>query len=235
VPDATDLWAPDISFFNGKFHLYYAASKFGTNTSCIGHATRDSLSTGSWQDQGSVICSNASGSKDDWNAIDPNLVLDTDGTPFLSLGSFWSGIKLIKLSADGARADTQVAAIAGRMGGAIEAPFIIQRCGHFYLFVSFDACCKGADSTYNVRVGRADKLAGPYVDKAGVAMTNMGGTQVVKGDNTWKGPGHNAVLRSDKGDTYNVYHAYAASDGHSELRISELAWDQDGWPISGGP
>ena len=234
VSGATDLWAPDISRFGGKVHLYYSASTFGSNKSCIGHATRDSLSSGSWQDQGSVVCSNAGGAKDDWNAIDPNAVVDESGTPWLAFGSFWSGIKLVKLTPEGKRADSVVTAIAGRDGGPIEAPYIVRRCGWYYLFVSFDKCCAGANSTYRTMVGRSRDVKGPYVDRMGTAMLKGGGTQVVASAGAWKGPGHNAVLLTVKGD-YNVYHAYSASDGHSELRISELFWDAEGWPVSGGP
>jgi arabinan endo-1,5-alpha-L-arabinosidase len=235
VPGATDLWAPDISYFGGAFHLYYSASTFGSNRSCIGHATRASLSTGSWQDHGSVICSNANGARDDWNAIDPNVALDESGTPWLTFGSFWSGIKQIKLTNEGARADAALNAVAGRPnGGAIEAPMIVRHCGEYYLFVSFDACCKGADSTYRIMVGRARVIGGPYLDRAGMALTRGGGTQLLQGDARWRGPGHNAVLLGANGD-YNVYHAYAASDGHAELRVSELSWDDAGWPLSAGP
>jgi arabinan endo-1,5-alpha-L-arabinosidase len=105
----------------------------------------------------------------------------------------------------------------------------------YYLFVSWDRCCNGASSTYNVRVGRSTSVTGPYTDKAGVAMARGGGTLVVAGDDRWKGPGHNAVLVSD-GLTYNVYHSYdAMNNGRQTLRISELHWDADGWPVSGGP
>jgi arabinan endo-1,5-alpha-L-arabinosidase len=235
VPGATDLWAPDISQFGDAYHLYYSVSTFGSNRSCIGHATRADLKSGAWQDQGSVVCSNANGARDDWNAIDPNVIVDDQGTPWMSFGSFWSGIKMIKLDAQGKRADNQLIALAGRRnGGAIEAPFIVRRCGYYYLFVSFDRCCAGADSTYRIMVGRSRSVTGPYVDKAGVELTRDGGSEVLKGDGTWRGPGHNAVLLTPQGD-YNVYHAYSARDGHSELRISELHWDADGWPVSAGP
>src|SRR6185503_2644653 len=145
VPGATDLWAPDLSFFGGQYHVYYSASTFGSNTSCIGHATRSSLSTGSWTDRGSVVCSRSS---DDYNTIDPNVIVDQAGTPWLAFGSFWSGIKVIELNQSGARANTNLHSIASRNGGAIEAPFIVRRCGYYYLFVSFDRCCDGANSTY---------------------------------------------------------------------------------------
>lgn len=231
VPGATDLWAPDVSFFEGQYHLYYSASTFGSNTSCIGHATRSSLSSGSWSDQGPVVCSQGS---DDYNAIDPNVIVDAAGTPWLAFGSFWDGIRAIQLTPDGARANEDLHSLASRGGGAIEAPFIVLRCDYYYLFVSFDSCCKGADSTYNIRVGRSENVLGPYVDRDGMPMLDGGGTLLVSGDATWKGPGHNAVIFVGNA-AYNVYHAYAASDGAATLRISELVWDAEGWPLSGGP
>jgi arabinan endo-1,5-alpha-L-arabinosidase len=234
VPGATDLWAPDISSFGGQYHLYYSASTFGSNSSCIGHATRASLGTGSFADHGSVICSNH-GSRDDWNAIDPNVIVDTEGTPWLAFGSFWSGIKAVRLDAQGARADDEVHALASRGGGAIEAPFLVRRCGYYYLFVSFDRCCNGNASTYNIRVGRSAQVLGPYVDAEGVPMLEGGGTLLVSGDSRFHGPGHNAVL-FDGDRAYNVFHAYDGNaGGASRLRVAELAFDQDGWPVSGGP
>src|SRR6201999_3868170 len=147
-------------------------------TSCIGHASRAHMNAGSFTDHGAVMCS---ASSDDFNAIDPNIVLDDGGASWLAIGSFWSGIKTSKLTAGGARAAAIVPAIASRSGGAIEAPYVVRRCGYYYLFVSFDKCCAGAQSTYNVRVGRSKDLLGPYVDKAGTAMMSGGGTQIVGG------------------------------------------------------
>jgi arabinan endo-1,5-alpha-L-arabinosidase len=238
VPGATNLWAPDISYFGGSYHLYYSASTFASNRSCIGHATRDALNTGSWTDHGSVMCSNpGGGSSDDFNAIDPNVIIDRQGKPWLAFGSFWGGLKLIELDSKGARANMTLHAIAARPlnDGALEAPFIVWRCGYYYLFVSFDACCKGADSTYKTMVGRSESVTGPYADREGAAMMQGGGTLVLQGGTRWRGPGHNAVIFAN-GAAYNVYHAYDANDGGNPvLRISELAWDAEGWPVSGGP
>jgi arabinan endo-1,5-alpha-L-arabinosidase len=234
VPGATDLWAPDVARFGGLVHLYYSASTFGSNFSCIGHATRASLATGSFQDQGSVICSNH-GSNDDWNAIDPKVIIDQEGTPWLFFGSFWSGLQAVKLNQEGTRADDQVHLVASRGGGAIEAPFVIRRCGYYYLFVSFDRCCNGTSSTYNQRVGRSTEVLGPYVDKQGRRLLDGGGSLLVEGNARFRGPGHNAVILT--GDrAYNVYHAYDGNmNGAPRLRVSELAFDADGWPVSGGP
>jgi arabinan endo-1,5-alpha-L-arabinosidase len=231
-----DLWAPDVSLFGGKYHLYYAGSTFGSNKSCIGHATRDSLATGSWTDSGAAtLCSNI-GSTDDWNAIDANVVLDAEGTPWLALGSFWSGLKIVQLDAAGNRVGTKYTSIASRPsnGGALEAPFIVRRCGYFYLFMSWDKCCDGAKSTYNIRVARATSVTGPYSDKAGTAAMQGGGTLVAQGDDTWAGPGGQSVMIAGK-KAYLVYHAYAKSNGTATLRIAELVWDASGWPVPVGP
>ena len=232
VPGATDLWAPDVSRFGDRFHLYYSASTFGSNHSCIGHATRESLTTGSWIDQGPVVCSDDG---DDHNAIDPNVIVDTEGTPWLSFGSFWDGIKAIRLTLDGDRADDALHSLASRGGGAIEAPFIVRRCGYYYLFVSFDRCCNGASSTYNIRVGRSTQVLGPYVDREGTPLLNGGGSQLVSATQRYRGPGHSAVIFRDS-RAYNVFHAYDAENGgRPTLRVAELAWDDEGWPISGSP
>jgi arabinan endo-1,5-alpha-L-arabinosidase len=232
---ATNLWAPDISYFGGAYHLYYAASTFGSNKSCIGQATRAALDSGSWADQGMVICSNM-GETDDWNAIDPNVIVDDAGTPWLALGSFWSGIKMIKLTDTGARADTTVLSLANGANsrGSLEGAWIFKRCGLYYLFMSWGACC-GSPYDYNIRVGRSATVSGPYVDKAGKSLMSGGGTLVVQGDTSWVAPGHNAVIAYG-GKTYNIYHALkGSSSGAATLRIAELVWDAQGWPVSGGP
>ena len=144
-----NLWAPDISFFNGKYHLYYAGSRFGTNNSVIGLATNVTLDPASpqyhWIDEGLVIRSVPT---DNWNAIDPNMGFDADSTPWLSFGSFWDGIKMRRIDPSTgklAAADTTLYALASRGGDAIEAPSIVYRDGYYYLFVSFDLCCRSVD------------------------------------------------------------------------------------------
>ena len=186
-------------------------------------------------DGAATICSNVN-STDNWNAIDPNVILDTDGKPWLLLGSFWSGIKLIALDAQGKRVGTTVTSIANRPndGGAIEGPFMVRRCGYYYLFTSWDTCCKGADSTYNIRVVRGTRVPGPFADKAGTAALQGGGTLIARGDATFAGPGGQSVL-IDGGKAYLVYHAYAKSNGAITLRIADLVWDADGWPVPVGP
>jgi len=236
LPSHNGAWAPDISSFGGMFHLYYAVSSFGSNKSCIGQATRAALDSGNWTDKGNVLCSNM-GTNDNWNAIDPNIVVDDAGVPWMDFGSFWSGIKMVKLNTDGTRADTMLYDLAsGPGGGAVEGPFIFKRCGYYYLFVSFGSCCS-SPYNYTIRVGRSATVTGPYIDKDGMPLMKGGGTLLVQGNSSWSAPGHNAVIVYEN-RTYNVYHALAAPSGQNgtaTLRIAEIVWDANGWPVSGGP
>lgn len=236
IPGSTDhYWAPDISFWNGKWHLYYSVSTFGKNRSAIGLATSPTLDPKRadyrWSDEGSVIESNIG---DNWNAIDPNLIVDANGQPWLTLGSFWSGIKLVKLDPKTGKVPDgqQLFSVARRpeKGGAIEAPFLVRHGDFYYLFVSFDACCRGVNSTYNIRVGRSKEITGPYVDRDGKSLLDGGGTLVLEGQGRWRGPGHNSVYQ-ENGRDWLVYHAYDAEDnGASKLRIEPIRWDDAGWP-----
>jgi arabinan endo-1,5-alpha-L-arabinosidase len=236
IPGSREFyWAPDISYFNHKWHLYYAVSTFGRNRSAIGLATNVTLDPTNpeyhWQDDGPAVQSYAT---DNYNAIDPNLSFDEKGHPWMAFGSFWSGIKILKIDPATGKpesADGPPLAIASRARpGAIEAPSIMRHGRDFYLFTSFDICCRGVNSTYNIRVGRSSSITGPYVDRDGKPMMEGGGTLVLATHGRWHGPGGNSVLRDGRKDLL-VYHAYDASaNGAPKLRIEQINWDKDGWP-----
>lgn len=249
------IWAPDISYYNGLYYLYYAVSAFGKNTSCIGLATNKTLNPADpefkWEDHGMILQSHPG--KDNWNAIDPNLITDKDGTPYLAYGSFWGGLKIVRLTKDRLHVDqdlNDIPTIASRQkdpnakenlpatddnpkdagGNAIEAPFIFKKGKYFYLFASIDYCCRGPKSTYKMIVGRSKKLPGPYKDAKGTPLRYGGGTIVLAGNQDWYGVGHNAVCDFD-GKDYLIFHGYDASDrGISKLRIEPILWSK-GWPV----
>lgn len=234
------LWAPDVAYFNDRYHLYYSASTFGSSRSAIGVATNPVLSSDSanygWADQQEVI---ESVDTDPYNAIDPNIIVDQQDRIWMAFGS-WNdaGIHARRIDPETGKlsgADETLYNLADRPDAsenAIEAPYIIYRDGYYYLFVSFGHCCRGVDSDYNVRVGRSESVTGPYEDADGTPMTEGGGTLVIESTPHWKGTGHNSVLQ-ENGNTFLVYHAYSArgreNDGTPYLRISPLEWE-DGWP-----
>lgn len=223
-----NLWAPDLSYHDGKYFLYYSASSFGSSRSAIFLATSTTGASGSWTNQGLVIESTANSG---YNAIDPNLIIDKDGKWWLSFGSFWSGLKIVQLSAQtGKPANSNLVSIAARPnnGGAVEAPYIVYRNGYYYLWASFDSCCKGVDSTYRIMVGRSTSVTGPYVDRAGTSMMNGGGTQMLASHGDVHGPGHNAVFADGDGDVL-VYHYYN-KNGDARLGINLIKYES-GWPV----
>src|SRR6202050_1645868 len=253
-PRTKELWAPDISYFDGIYHLYYAYSAFGVNTSGIALLTNKTLDQKSpqyhWEDCGLVVESKAT---DDFNAIDPNLVLDAKGEAWLSFGSFWSGIKMRKLDrrtgklasddtrlyslASRARPDNPPTAPPGLPANwqAIEAPFIVLHSdahegNYYYLFVSFDLCCRGVKSTYKTMVGRARAVTGPYLDAPGKPMLEGGGSPLLVATQPWLGPGGQSVhLGIGKDRDIVVFHAYDATTGRPSLHISTVTWT-NGWP-----
>ncbi len=247
-PGTKELWAPDISFEHGEYRLYYAYSLFGKNTSGIALAINKTLDPKSpgyrWIDKGLVLQSKAS---EDFNAIDPNYIEDKSGRAWLAFGSFWSGIKMRALNAGTgllSSSDTKLYALATRARPAnpeparpglpadweaVEAPFVIRHGGYFYLFVSWDLCCRGTRSTYRTMVGRSRPVTGPYVDETGAPMTQGGGSPLLVGNSRWVGPGGESVLQRPGGKELLVFHAYDAATGRPSLQISTLAW-KAGWP-----
>ncbi|MGI6232138.1 MAG: family 43 glycosylhydrolase [Prevotella sp.] len=89
------VWAPDIIKYRGRWWMTYSCSTFGKNTSAIGLASTDRLMGGEWKDEGCVVASKEG--RDNWNAIDPNIVLDDEGRPYLAFGSFWDGVQMVPL------------------------------------------------------------------------------------------------------------------------------------------
>jgi arabinan endo-1,5-alpha-L-arabinosidase len=223
-----NLWAPDVSYHNGRYWLYYSASSFGSSRSAIFLATSTTGASGSWTNAGRVIESTATSG---WNAIDPNLTVTPSGEWWLSFGSFWSGLKLIKLNpATGLRDGNSLVALAERFTNSksVEAPHIYHRGGYYYLFMAFDFCCRGASSTYRTMVGRSRSITGPYTDRAGVALTAGGGTEILATHDAVFGPGHPAVI-ADGGQDVLLYHYYTRA-GDARLGINLLGWTTDGWP-----
>ena len=227
-------WAPDISLYKGTYRLYYAVSTFGKNDSAIGLATNRTLDPDSpdyhWTDEGMVFRSHR---EDDFNAIDPNLAVDAQGGHWLNFGSFWGGIKMRRIDPQTGKLsdeDTKLYSLAARpntLSHPIEAPFLVRHDSYYYLFVSFDFCCRGVKSTYRIVVGRSRSITGPYVDASGTPMMEGGGTQLIAGTSLWRGPGHEGLLLG--APDLMVFHAYDGTTGRPRLQISTIAWE-DGWP-----
>lgn len=252
------VWAPDVIRWNGRWYMAYSCSTFGKNTSAIGLLSNARLADkDSWRDEGCIIASK--GGRDNWNAIDPNFVVDGKGQLWLSFGSFWDGIQLVRLDStmhvaygekprtiarrfafntrdvpesEGGPAKVTPGNYSPNAGqNAIEAPFIFEHDGWYYLFVSWDYCCLGMKSTYRVVVGRSRTVEGPYLDNRGIDMVDGGGYPVLEGDKKeFEAAGHCAVYHLGTAGDVFLCHGYAIDKGGMSVLVQRPIRWIDGWP-----
>jgi len=228
-----NYWAPDIMKVGSRYFLYYSVSSFGKMTSAIGLATNATLDPQDpayrWVDEGIVVQTHDG---DGFNAIDPGVFRDNDGTLWLTFGSYWSGIKLVQLDSDTGKRlpDSKLVSLA--YNDSIEASYLCKHDDYYYLFVNWGSCCRGPESTYNIRVGRSKSVTGPYLDKAGVNMLHQGGSLFLATTNgPLIGPGHAGSL-TEKNRTWftSDFEADMRMGGKPTLAIMPLRWTTEGWP-----
>ena len=243
VPGIAGLWAPDVSYFNGEYHVYYNGSLLHTQQTVIGLVTNATLDPADpayeWVDRGLVLESYPG---DDFNALDPTILVDSDNSVWLTYGSYWTGIKQRQidpatgklLASNATRYD--LATRPGVPNNPIEGASLVRQGGFYYLFVSVDYCCEQdvASNDYKQAVGRSTSAHGPFVDEDGTPMMNGGGTVLIKGDSDWGAPGGGtAYLDEANGDSLIIFHAHKlAESGHPYQWIKKLAW-VEGWPMIG--
>ena len=227
-----------MTYLNGRYLLYYSASTFGHNVSGIGLVTSPTLDPSdpaySWTDQGLII---ASAATSDFNAIDPAVFHDANGSLWLTFGSFWSGIKMIQLDPKtGKRLAPDLPALSLAHSDSIEASYLYQHDRYYYLFVNWGLCCRGTNSTYSIHVGRSRNVTGPYLDREGKDMLYGGGTLFLDTTEPYFGPGHSGII-VDNGTNWFSCHFEAGTDANipgkrrgSRLAVMPLGWTADDWP-----
>jgi len=225
-------WAPDIIHPGDRYLLYYAVSSFGRNDSAIGLATNPTLDPADpeykWSDQGIVVRSAA---QDNFNAIDPAACSDAQGRLWLAFGSFWSGIKLIQLDAQtGKRISTNSPIYSLAFNDSIEASYLCHHADYYYLFVNWGLCCRGTNSTYEIRVGRSREITGPYLDRDGVDLVTGGGSPFLSTTGPFIGPGQSGTYSENGADWFSCHFYDGQQGGLSKLAILPLNWDTNGWP-----
>lgn len=228
-----NIWAPDIHYRDGIFHLYYSVSAWMDFNSSIGYATNVTLDPNDpnykWVDHGKVIDFHNGGIG--VNCIDPNVFVDKDGRVWLFYGSYKAGLRVTELNAKTGKLlneeHPKIYTLTTSLG---EGVFVIQQGEYYYIFASRDICCRGIDSNYNVVMGRSKKLTGPYLNKEGKSWEENSCSQFMRGDYEEPGRGHNGFF-TENDTTFIVYHAYTRSEnGTPLLRIKPVFMDADGWP-----
>lgn len=227
------LWAPDIHFRNGKYHLYYSVSAWMNFNSSIGYATNVTLDKNNpnykWEDQGQVISFKNGG--EGVNVIDPNVFVNNDGRVWLLYGSYQKGLRMVELNPEtGKLVDENKPKLITLTSHLGEGVFLIKGPEYYYIFASRGICCKGNDSNYQIVIGRSKNIEGPYLNKEGKSWVEDNYSLFLAGDEKEPGRGHNGFF-AENDTTYIVYHAYTRSaEGKSLLNSKPLYMTADQWP-----
>jgi arabinan endo-1,5-alpha-L-arabinosidase len=234
-----NVWAPHVAKMGNRYWIYYCGSVFGKNTSLIGAMWSPTLDMASpdykWTDIGEVWRSTAA---NDYNAIDPEILIDASGKAWMSFGSFWQGLRMIAIDpATGKQlaSNKTVTTIASRGGGAIEGPSTLRHGAYYYLFAPWDKCCDGVNSTYRTMVGRSTSPTGPYLDEAGRNLTSSGGTQVTGTYGRYVGPGGGSPFHDGRRDWFALHYYDRNRNGGAILQLREILYAEDGWLRLGQP
>jgi arabinan endo-1,5-alpha-L-arabinosidase len=226
--------APDVIHIGDRYYLYYATSSRQpqADVHMIWNKTLDPNSPGFKWEEGGIVAS--SDGIEDCNAIDPAVFLDpASGKLWLTYGSYFGYIRLVQLDP---KTGKRVVPIDKPVNIAIncEASAMIYHSGWYYLLATHGSCCRGADSGYNIRMGRSRKVTGPFLDNMGIDMIKGGGKLFAGSSGRVVGPGHFGLL--DLGDGVQKFSCHYEADldqgGASVLAIRSLLW-QDGWPVAG--
>jgi arabinan endo-1,5-alpha-L-arabinosidase len=227
--------APDVIHLGDRYYVYVAANIGAQPKAAVNMIWSKTLDPSSpdykWEEGGVVASSDGI---EDSNAIDPGVFLDpTDGRLWLTYGSYFGYIRLVELDPKtGKRVNDNDK--PHDLAINCEASDMMYHDGWYYLLATHGSCCRGADSGYNIRVGRSRKVTGPFLDADGIDMIQGGGKLLIGSGGRLIGPGHFGLLDLGEGVQKFSLHWEADLDrgGASVLDIRPLLW-KDGWPVAG--
>jgi arabinan endo-1,5-alpha-L-arabinosidase len=217
----TDMWAPHVARFNGKYYMYYSGRNAFSGNMNIGVATAR-RPTGPWKDMGHPLIQGPS-----FTTIDPFVLSLPGATRYLVWGSAGAPIKAQKLASDGMALTGKPKSLVHpslhrEYHHLLEGAWIIPHDGYYYLLASGDACCD-VSAFYAVMAWRSKKPLGPYEEDPNNPILAL--------NTHFTAPGHNSTITDDAGQTWLLYHAIQPGDPlfFRDLFIDKIDW-KAGWP-----
>ena len=276
-------WAADvIQLKDGKYHFYYDFCNnpddpdYPTKPICnaprsfIGVAVADSVE-GPYVNKGVFLRSGmsaqeiADGKGPDGvteydgatmpNAIDPDVFYDKEGQLWMTYGSYFGGIYILKMDEETAMplpGQGYGKRLTGGNFHANEGSYVLYspKSDYYYLFTSIGGY--DANGGYNIRVSRSVNPDGPYIDAAGNDMSTVydspegfgnkliGGFEFVAKNGDvgssygYLSPGHNSAYYDDKtGKHLLITHTrFPNRDEQHSIRVHEMFVNADGWLVA---
>lgn len=235
--ETRDFWAPGIIEADGRAFLYFAGWRNSAEGMCLGVAVADDLAGPFEPSDQPIHCDEGYVAIDVYPYDDP-----TTGRRLLYWGSDAAPIFAQELAPDRMRfaEGSEAVEVFDRsvyqpFENLIEAPWVIKRGETYYLFVSAGNCC-ARPAGYAVLIARSNSATGPFESRAEVTDT-WGASVILRGNDVWEGPGHNAIVTDGAGQDWIIYHAIDPGDPYQPavdavkrpMLIDRIEW-VDGWP-----
>ena len=217
-----DIWAPDIAKVGDMYVLTWS-QRVSSSTFAIHYATGDDAG-GKFTYGGKFTLGGKGG-------IDPQIFSDGSDT-FLYFARS-NHIYASKLTVDGKKiSDGAPKSVLERSyrtePWTIEAPWVVERGGEYYLFYSTGKWDGGGGydkNNYDLRVAKASSPNKKFTRK---------GKAILKSSDKFKGPGTAAVLSDSAGEDWLYYHARPGGGSNRTPMLDKVSFEGD-WPsIKGG-
>lgn len=240
--DSGGIWAPDLSYDNGKFYLVYTDVKVtdGAYKDCINYLITAKDIMGPWSDP---IVLNTAG-------FDASLFHDDDGKKYL-VNQYWDprsyhhpfyGIMCTEYSEEEKKLVGEPWLIyKGTDDKFTEGPHIYKLNGYYYIFVAQG----GTEYAHQERAARARSLHDEFETQPGEPFL----TTVDAPYHPIQKAGHGSMVQTENGEWYfthlmgrPLHHSFeSVLDPRGwcplgrETGIQKMEWDEEGWPhITGG-
>lgn len=233
APDSGGVWAPNLSYADGLFHLVYSnvSGYIGGFSDCPNYLTTSPSAIGPWSEP---VLLHARG-------FDASLFHDGEESWLINLVHDWRPGHGGSAGLEATRFDRAKRQLVGEpewialppQAGWIEGPNLYRR-GDWYYLVTADG---GTGYEHRVTVARSRALAGPYErDPHGPLVTAMHDA-----DLPLQKAGHGSLVETEDGAWYLAY-LVARPIGRRgpcilgrETALARVEWTPDGWPrVEGG-
>ena len=209
-------WAPDISYYNGKFYITATLRNNDDMT-----PKRRQIIVSSEKPEGPY----SEPVFIDEDGIDPSLFTDVDGRRYMLLNR---GARILELNEDATKQISEAELLFyGTNKRAPEGPHLLYKDGYYYLFEAEG----GTALFHQITVSRSKTLKGVYEPcPYNPIMTQR----------DFDAPitccGHGKLVETQNGEWYVVYLCNRFLDGEygilgRETCLDPVTWTPDGWPI----